>query len=131
MILDRELFEEYAGYGYFESLDEVTEEDLEKKYGESYQYAAGYKEDDEVSFEDHETGQGEVKPYGISLSGICSSGWNKKSGERTEVSGVSDGGMSGRSDICNPYSLRRSTSNNGEVIIWLNISFWGGKDNGF
>lgn len=64
-------------------------------------------------------------------SGICSSGWNKKSGERTEVSGVSDGGMSGRSDICNPYSLRRSTSNNGEVIIWLNISFWGGKDNGF
>lgn len=69
VILDRELFEEYAGYGYFESLDEVTEEDLEKKYGESYQYAAGYKEDDEVSFEDHETGQGEVKPYGISLSG--------------------------------------------------------------
>lgn len=36
VILDRELFEEYAGYGYFESLDEVTEEDLEKKYGESY-----------------------------------------------------------------------------------------------
>lgn len=69
VILDRELFEEYAGYGYFESLDEVTEEDLEKKYGESYQYAAGYKEDDEVSFEDHETGQGEVKPCGISLSG--------------------------------------------------------------
>ena len=69
VILDRELFEEYAGYGYFESMDEVTEEDLEKKYGESYQYAAGYKEDDEVSFEDHETGQGEVKPYGISLSG--------------------------------------------------------------
>lgn len=69
VILDRELFKEYAGYGYFESLDEVTEEDLEKKYGESYQYAAGYKEDDEVSFEDHETGQGEVKPYGISLSG--------------------------------------------------------------
>ena len=69
VILDRTLFEEYAGYGYFESLDEVTEEDLEKKYGEAYQYAAGYKEDEEVSFEDHETGQGEVKPYGISLSG--------------------------------------------------------------
>ena len=146
VILDRELFEEYAGYGYFESLDEVTEEDLEKKYGESYQYAVGYKEDDEVSFEDHETGQGEVKPYGISLSGdnrftemseyikdpvFAVAVGTKKSGERTEVSGVSDGRMSGRSDICNPYSLRRSTSNNGEVIIWLNISFWGGKDNGF
>lgn len=69
VILDRTLFEEYAGYGYFESLDEVTGEDLEKKYGEAYQYAAGYKDDAEVSFEDHETGQGEVKPYGISLSG--------------------------------------------------------------
>lgn len=69
VILDRTLFEEYAGYGYFESLDEVTGEDLEKKYGETYQYAAGYKDDDEVSFEDHETGQGEVKPYGLSLSG--------------------------------------------------------------
>lgn len=68
VILDRELFEEYAGYGYFESLDEVTGENLEKKYGEAYAYAAGYKEDDEVSFEDHETGQGEVRPYGISLS---------------------------------------------------------------
>ena len=45
VILDRELFEEYAGYGYFESLDEVTEEDLEKKYGESYQYAAGIPAD--------------------------------------------------------------------------------------
>lgn len=33
VILDRELFEEYAGYGYFESLDEVTEEDLEKNTG--------------------------------------------------------------------------------------------------
>ena len=69
VILDRTLFEEYAGYGYFESLDKITEENLEKKYGEAYQYAAGYKEDDEISFEDHETGQGEVEPYGISLSG--------------------------------------------------------------
>ena len=133
VILDRELFEEYAGYGYFESLDEVTEEDLEKKYGESYQYAAGYKEDDEETLRDQSfRGQSVHGDVGIyQRSGICSSGWNKKSGERTEVSGVSDGGMSGRSDICNPYSLRRSTSNNGEVIIWLNISFWGGKDNGF
>ncbi len=71
VILDKELFEEYVGYGYFESLDQVTEEDLEKKYGEGYLYAAGYKEDDdeEISFEDNETGRGEVKPYGISLSG--------------------------------------------------------------
>lgn len=33
VILDRELFEEYAGYGYFESLDEVTEETWRKNTG--------------------------------------------------------------------------------------------------
>lgn len=69
VILDKELFEEYAGYGYFESLDEVTDEDLSEKYGEAYQNAAGYRENDEISFEDDETGRGEVKPYGISLFG--------------------------------------------------------------
>ena len=30
VILDRELFEEYAGYGYFESLDEVTGEKIRR-----------------------------------------------------------------------------------------------------
>lgn len=69
LILDQDVFEEFAGYGYFRSLDELTEDDLAEKYGTTYEYAAGYRDSDEVSFEDHETGQGETRPYGLSLSG--------------------------------------------------------------
>ena len=69
LILDQDVFEEFAGYGYFRSLDELTEDNLAEKYGTTYEYAAGYRDSDEVSFEDHETGQGETKPYGLSLSG--------------------------------------------------------------
>ena len=69
LILDKDVFEEFAGYGYFQSLDELTDEDLAEKYGTTYEYAAGYRDSDEVSFEDHETGQGETKPYGLSLDG--------------------------------------------------------------
>lgn len=69
MIMDEEDFIDYAGNGTFVSLDELTEEDLEAKYGQKYVYAAGYLETDEVTLEDNETGQGEVKAYGISLAG--------------------------------------------------------------
>lgn len=69
LILDQDVFEEFAGYGYFRSLDELTEDNLAEKYGTTYEYAAGYRDSDEVSFEDHETGQGETRPYGLSLSG--------------------------------------------------------------
>lgn len=69
LILDQDVFEEFAGYGYFRSLDELTENNLAEKYGTTYEYAAGYRDSDEVFFEDHETGQGETKPYGLSLSG--------------------------------------------------------------
>ena len=69
MILEKDVFEEYAGYGYFQNLKDVTSENLEEKYGEPYLYAAGYRDTDEVSFEDHETGQGEKEAYGLSLEG--------------------------------------------------------------
>lgn len=69
LILDQDVFEEFAGYGYFRSLDELTEDNLAEKYGTTYEYAAGYRDSDEISFEDHETGQGETRPYGLSLSG--------------------------------------------------------------
>lgn len=69
MIMDREDFQEYAGNGTFISLDELTGEDLSEKYGQEYEYAAGYLETDDISYEDNESGRGEVKAYGISLSG--------------------------------------------------------------
>ncbi len=67
LILDQKVFEEFAGYGYFQSLDKLTEENLAEKYDTDYVYAAGYRDTDEVSFEDHETGQGETEAYGLSL----------------------------------------------------------------
>lgn len=69
MIMDEDDFKEYAGNGTFISLDEVTEEDLQTKYGQEYVETAGYLETEDVSYEDNESGQGEVKPYGISLAG--------------------------------------------------------------
>lgn len=69
MIMDREAFQEYAGNGSFISLDELTDEDLSEKYGQEYEYAAGYLETDEITVEDNESGKGEVKAYGLSLSG--------------------------------------------------------------
>lgn len=57
LILDQDVFEEFAGYGYFQSLDELAGEDLAEKYDTDYVYAAGYRDTDEVSFENHETGQ--------------------------------------------------------------------------
>lgn len=69
LILDEDVFQEFAGYGYFRSLDELSEENLADKYHTEYVYAAGYRDSDAVSFEDHETGQGEIKPYGLSLDG--------------------------------------------------------------
>mgnify|MGYP002772532004 FL=1 len=69
LILDQDVFEEFAGYGYFQSLDELAGEDLAEKYDTDYVYAAGYRDTDEVSFEDHETGQGATEAYGLSLEG--------------------------------------------------------------
>lgn len=69
MILDEEVFREYAGYGFFQSLDEVLQGTEAEKYKDRYLYAAGYKDTDDVSFEDNETGKGEEMPYGLSLEG--------------------------------------------------------------
>lgn len=40
LILDQDVFEEFAGYGYFQSLDELAGEDLAEKYDTDYVYAA-------------------------------------------------------------------------------------------
>lgn len=69
LILDESVFAEYAGYGFFQSLDEVLPEEEAGLYKERYLYAAGYKDTDDVSFEDNETGKGDEEPYGLSLEG--------------------------------------------------------------
>lgn len=92
IIADRETWEEYAGYGFFQNIADVLEKiQLSDKtktvdgtaavdetdvldtvklklYEDRYMNAAGYLDSDEISFEDQETGQGKVEPYGIDLS---------------------------------------------------------------
>ncbi len=69
IITDEDAYQELAGYGYFQSMDALLDEESASRYGEKYVSAAGYKEAEDVSFEDRETGQGELLPYGIDISG--------------------------------------------------------------
>lgn len=69
IIADQETWEEYAGYGFLQDMDNVLDEEKQNRYRDLYIDAAGYRETEEISFVDQETGQGEEKPYGIDLSG--------------------------------------------------------------
>lgn len=70
IILEEELYRQFAGYGFFKDIRRILDEEACLKYEEYFLNAAGYREseDGEVSFEDHETGQGEELPYGVDLS---------------------------------------------------------------
>ena len=57
VIADNDTFQMLAGQGYFTSLDSLDSSSLI--------YAAGYKDSDQITFEDNETGKGETQPYGI------------------------------------------------------------------
>lgn len=67
VIADRSLYTQLAGLGYFQSMEAVLG-DKGDVYEKRYLITAGYKDSEEVSFEDNETGQGEELPYGIELS---------------------------------------------------------------
>ena len=67
MIANEDTYRKLAGYGYFQDMDEVLGE-ASAEYRDIYVEAAGYKESEGVSFEDHESGQGEKLPYGIDIS---------------------------------------------------------------
>ena len=67
VIANEDTYRKLAGYGYFQDMDEVLGE-ASAEYRDIYVEAAGYKESEGVSFEDHESGQGEKHPYGIDIS---------------------------------------------------------------
>lgn len=67
VIADRDTYEEYAGYGFFQNMESVLGEGKDP-YQDLYMMAAGYKDTDEISFEDEETGRGQEEPYGIDIS---------------------------------------------------------------
>lgn len=68
IIADEDTWRELAAYGFLQNMDTLLAGEKTGEYEENYRYAAGYKESDEVSFEDRETGQGEALPYGVDLS---------------------------------------------------------------
>lgn len=65
IIASEDIFKQYAAFGFFCDITKLLPDAEQKKYKEQYRYAAGYEEEDEVSFEDNETGEGEKLPYGI------------------------------------------------------------------
>lgn len=69
IIADKELFQKLAGFGFLEDLKTALDHETFKEYEEILYQAAGYRETEDISFEDKETGQGEVLPYGVDISG--------------------------------------------------------------
>ena len=68
VIADQDTYRILSGYGFFQDMDSVLG-DRASEYSENYVEAAGYKESEDISFEDHETAQGEELPYGVDISG--------------------------------------------------------------
>ena len=65
VIANRDTFETLAGLGFFYDVREM----IGDTYQERWCQARGYKDTDEITFEDVETGQGEECPYGVDISG--------------------------------------------------------------
>lgn len=66
----REIMEAYAGYGYLRELTELVPREAEDRVREEKRLilTAGMLWTDEISFEDHESGQGPEKPYVMDIS---------------------------------------------------------------
>jgi hypothetical protein len=66
----REIMEAYAGYGYLRELPALLSKEAEDRAREEKRLirAAGMLWTDEISFEDHESGQGPEKPYVMDIS---------------------------------------------------------------
>lgn len=67
VIAPPEIFDLLAGFGFMQDAEDVLGESAKHYDGDFYR-AAGYKETEGVSFEDRETGQGEIKNYGVKIS---------------------------------------------------------------
>lgn len=78
IIADEETFKQLAAYGFMQDLSQVMDKTTLEENKEKLIYTAGYKDNDEISFEDKETGQGEVLPYGLRI---------EKNAEYSELAG--------------------------------------------
>lgn len=69
IIADADTFQTLAGYGFMQDMKSALDQETYGKYQNNLFYTAGYQETESISFEDNETGRGEVLAYGINLSG--------------------------------------------------------------
>ncbi len=65
IIASKDVFSQYAAFGFFDEIPNILSDSEQQMYKDRYIAAAGYEENDEVSFDDKETGEGEKLPYGI------------------------------------------------------------------
>ncbi len=68
VIADEKNYQKLAGMGFFCPVDEFLGEEKAAEYRGDFVETAGYKENKKISFEDMETGRGEVLPYGVDIS---------------------------------------------------------------
>lgn len=77
VVASKEDFKTLAGYGFFKDLEQVA--DIPAACREKLIGARGYLDTDEISLDDHETGQGEELFYGMELE---KNPWNQAEGQR-------------------------------------------------
>lgn len=68
IIANEEEFRLLAGYGYMQDMKEVLGPQRAETYENCFFYAPGYRDSEEVAFEDRESGQGPNEAYGIDIS---------------------------------------------------------------
>ncbi|MDO5292878.1 MAG: hypothetical protein Q4F05_09025 [bacterium] len=67
IVAEEETYKQLASFGFMQDLNHVMDAKELDENKKILLYTAGYKETDDISFEDQETGQGEILPYGIAI----------------------------------------------------------------
>lgn len=93
IIAGEDVFRQFAGYGFYQDLEEILPQELCARCSADFAEAAGYLEleTETDGFVDRETGQGEALPYGVRLGE--ESRWHTKVGAQTKqaVFGIAQG----------------------------------------
>lgn len=67
IVADEDTYKTLAAYGFMGNLNDVVGADTVKTNEKKIIFAAGYKDNDDISFDDKETAKGEIMPYGIRI----------------------------------------------------------------
>lgn len=69
VIAEQDIIQQLAEEGIFRDVTTVLTGEEQTLWNASFVEAPGYKEDEDAAYDEDGTGKGEVKPYGISLTG--------------------------------------------------------------